>query len=279
MIKDIIVHLDGSADDTNRIVYGEGVAASFGAHLRGLYLNILPEMHLSMAEFAAASAIITAAQDDARTQGDRIEQTLAHRFQTLAVPAEVRRFDLFAYELSETVASHARAVDLIVAARPYGRDKPEHWPRLVEAALFASGRGVLILPQAASTAHRPIETVLVAWNDTRESARALAEAMPFLEKARRVVVAMVDHNGVDDDGEGPAARIVRHLGYHGVTVDLRYSRSGNRTSDALFNDAKDLGADLVVLGAYGHWRLREWILGGVTRDFLTGCSVPMLMAH
>ncbi len=167
MIKDIIVHLDGSADDTDSIAYGEGVAASFGAHLRGLYLNVLPEMHLSMAQFAAASAIITAAQDDARTQGDRIEQTLARRFQTLAVPAEVRRFDLFAHALSETVASLARAADLIVAARPYGRDRPEHWPRLVEAALFASGRGVLILPQASSTAHRPIETVLVAWNDTR----------------------------------------------------------------------------------------------------------------
>lgn len=184
MIKDIIVHLDGSADDAVRILHAERIAASFGAHIRGLYANILPEVPLAMAEDATVAPAVAASQDEARTNGDLIEQALTRRFEKLAAPAELRRFDLFADALWKTVASRARTADLFVELKPYRSDQPDCWPEVIEAALFASGRSVYVVPESAAPAGHEIKTVLLAWNDTREAARALAGAMPFLERAQ-----------------------------------------------------------------------------------------------
>lgn len=285
MIKDIIVHLDGSADDAARLFHAERVAAIFGAHIRGLYANILPEITLALAEYGAVAPVIAASQDEARANGDEIERMLRRRFDLIAAPAELRRFDLFANALWKTVASQARTADLLVALKPYRTDAPDCWPEVIEAALFASGRGVYVVPDEATpvahrTADNEIKTVLVAWSDTREAARALSQAMPFLEKAREVVVAIVDRDGpAEAKSAEPGADIARHLDRHGVKVELRHVPDWDDTADALLNEVKRLDVDLVVLGAYGHSRFREWITGGVTRRFLADCPAPMLMAH
>lgn len=285
MIKDIIVHLDGSADDAVRLAHAERIAAIFGAHIRGLYANILPEITLAMAEYAAVTPVIAASQDEARANGDQIERTLRRRFETIAAPAELRRFDLFADGLWRTVASQARTADLMVTMKPYRADAPDCWPQVIEAALFASGRGVYVVPDEAipvaqGTVEHMTKTVLVAWNDTREAARALSEAMPFLEKAQDVVVAIVDRDGpAEARNAEPGADIARHLDRHGVKVELRHVANWDNTADALLNEIRRLDVGLVVLGAYGHSRFREWITGGVTRRFLTDCPSPMLMAH
>jgi len=148
------------------------------------------------------------------------------------------------------VASQARTADLFVELKPYRSDQPDCWPEVIEAALFASGRSVYVVPESAAPAGREIKTVLLAWNDTREAARALAGAMPFLERAQEVVVAMVDRDGpADAKGAEPGADIARHLDRHGVEVELRHVPYWDRTSDGLLNEVRQLNADLVVVGA------------------------------
>ncbi|CUA91051.1 Universal stress protein family [Chelatococcus sambhunathii] len=278
MIRDILVHLDGSAADETRIIHAEAIAGHFDAHVTGLFTNIVPTPFIPAADGLAAASILEESRRQAEAAGESQAARLAQRLDTLAMPSELRRFDLFADAVWSAVARQARACDLFVALRPYGADGSSHWPEVVEAALFGSGRGVYLAPPDAPA--RAFETVLVAWSDTREAAHAVAEAMPLLRLAKQVVVATVDADGPpEEDREEPGADLARHLDRHGVRVELRHVPEWREVSRALLNETEKSGADLAVLGAYGHSRLREWVLGGATRDFLTQCPVPMLMAH
>ncbi len=283
MIKDIVVHLDGSSDDTLRIAHADRLAVLFGAHLRGVYTHLLPEISMAMANFGEASAALSISQDEALSGGDQIEEALIQRFERLATPQAqtgVRRLDIVPDDLRVSFANEARTTDLVVGLRPYRPDRIERWPAVIEAALLGAGRGVYIAPDEMVRANSSFDTIFIGWGNTRESARAVTEAMPFLEKARQVIVGMVGRKGPPEaEHEAPGADIVRYLDRHGVKVELRHIQDWDSVADALLNETLRIGPDLVVLGAYGHSRLREWIFGGVTRDFLTRCTVPMLMAH
>ncbi|WP_020175789.1 universal stress protein [Methyloferula stellata] len=281
MIKDIVVHLDGSSDDTIRIAHADRLAALFGAHLRGVYTHLLPEISMAMADFGEASAALSISQDEALSGGDQIEEALIRRFERLATPqAEVRRLDIVPDDLRAGFASEARTTDLVVGLRPYRPDGIERWPAVIEAALLGAGRGVFIVPDEVVRVNSSFDTIFIGWSNTRESARAVTEAMPFLEKARQVIVGMVDRKGPPEaEHEAPGADIARYLDRHSVKVELRHIQDWDSVADALLNETVRIGPDLVVLGAYGHSRLHEWIFGGVTRDFLTRCAVPILMAH
>jgi nucleotide-binding universal stress UspA family protein len=280
MIKDIVVHLDGSSDDTIRIAHADRLAVLFGAHLRGLYTLLLPEISMAMADFGKASAALSMSQGEALCGGDQIEEALSRRFERLATPqAEVRRLDILPDDLRAGFASEARTTDLVVGLRPYRPDGIERWPAVIEATLLGAGRGVYVVPDEARM-NSSFDTIFIGWANTRESARAVTEAMPFLEKARQVIVGMVDRKGPSEaEHEAPGADIARYLDRHGVKVELRHIQDWDSVADALLNETVRIGPDLVVLGAYGHSRLHEWIFGGVTRDFLTRCTVPILMAH
>jgi len=148
MINDIIVHLDGSAVDAERILHAERVAASFGPHIWGLYTNILPEVPLAMAEDETVAPAVAASQEEARTNGDLIEQAVTRRFEKLAAPAELRRFDLFADALWKTVASQARTADLFVELKPYRSDQPDCWPEVIEAPCSRLDGASMSVPKA-----------------------------------------------------------------------------------------------------------------------------------
>ncbi|MDJ1156689.1 universal stress protein [Chelatococcus sp. SYSU_G07232] len=280
MIKDVMVHLDGTGADEVRIGHAERIALAFGAHVTGIYTNLIPNMAVPVDGGVSAAAIMADVEREVRERGDGAHGVLVRRLERLAVPNELRRFDVFPGELASAVATQARSADLFVALRPYSNDAGEHWPTVVEAALFGSGRGVYLAPDAPVPAV-PIKRVLIAWNDGREAARAVAEAMPFLQAATRVVVAMVDEDGApEENGREPGADIARHLDRHGVATELYHvPADGRRASEVLREEAQRLATDLVVMGGYGHSRLREWVLGGTTRDLLTTCSIPILMAH
>jgi nucleotide-binding universal stress UspA family protein len=278
MIRDILVHLDGSSADETSILHAEAIAGPFDARVIGLLTNIVPTPMMPAVDGLAAVSILEENQREAEEAGNAHAMRLEQRLSTLAVPAELRRLDLFADATWSAVARQARACDLFVAQRPYGDDGTSRWPEVVEAARFGSGRGVYVVPPEARV--REIEIALVAWNDTREAARAVAEAMPLLRRAKQVIVATVDTAGPPEaDGKEPGADIARHLDRHGAKVELRHVPEWREVSRALLNEIEKSGADLAVLGAYGHSRLREWVLGGATRDFLTFCPVPMIMAH
>jgi nucleotide-binding universal stress UspA family protein len=124
------------------------------------------------------------------------------------------------------------------------------------------------------------ETIFVAWKNTREAARAVAEAMPFLQRASQVIVGLVEEEGASEQfGIEPGADIGRYLSRHGVAAEIRPINGWVYAGEALLNEAQRTGAQMIVMGGYGHSRFREWVLGGATRHLLTHAGVPVLMAH
>jgi nucleotide-binding universal stress UspA family protein len=151
--------------------------------------------------------------------------------------------------------------------------------RLIESVLFGSGRHLLLVPSEGKLA-APFNRVLVAWNGSREAARAMTESMPYLHEASEVIITVVDD---EEPVEGQAllgGEAVIHLKHHGIEASLHRTRANSGGIGAkLLDEAERLEADLVVAGGYGHSRLREYLLGGVTRDLLRRASMPLILAH
>lgn len=277
MIKDIVVHLDGSPEDEIRLEHGQALATAGRAHLIGLFTNQLPDLTVAMPMDGGAAAIqvLTELQDQALKDGDATARRLTERLAGLQVPSELRRFDKTFGALSGKVVDQARCADLFIATRPYGVAETAAWPDLVEAVLFGSGRALLLVPPGRRR-QGPIQSVLVAWNGSREAARALREGLDFIEQAARVVVLVVDPPA---DAE-PYAEVKAHLAHHNVVAEVVTADSRDRSvADVILEEARRISADLVLMGAYGHTRLREQVFGGATRDMLTASESPVLVAH
>ena len=183
------------------------------------------------------------------------------------------RFDIDEGDIEDVVAERGRCCDLIALLRPTDAEDRLYAPAL-EAALFASGRPVLLCPPKAidSIGGR----VLVAWNDGAESARSLAAALPFLAEAESVDVIAIRDAGCEADPSKLRPYLVRH----GVNATCRQLEPDYRQlGEQILDEAKTCEADLLVMGAYGHSRLRELVLGGVTRQILAAAEIPVLMMH
>ena len=277
MIKDIMVHLDGSPEDEIRLEHGQALASAGRAQLIGLFTNQVPDLTVAMPMDGGAAAIqiLTELQDQAMRDGDARAKWLKQRWAGLQVPNELRRLDESFGVLAGKAVKQARCADLFIATRPYGEAKSAVWPDLVEAVLFGSGRAMLIVPPGQ---HRqgPFETVLVAWNGSRESARALREGLEFIEQASRTVVLVVDP---PTDGM-PCADLKAHLAHHNVVAEVVTAESEDRPiAEIILEEARRISADIIIMGAYGHTRLREQVFGGATRDMLTTAESPILVAH
>ena len=282
MIKDILVHLDGNADDELRLQHAEAIANGSQGHLTGLFTNPLADLAAFMPLDAGAAAfqVMVDFDEEARRQGNIIQQRLAERFSRLSIPNEIRRVDGTPSQLADRAASEARWSDLFVASRPYHGNGSAKWDELFEAVLFESGRAIYVVPPGRKPAES-IRRILVAWRDTRETARAVAEALPFIEKATRTAVLLVDaETGTTDEKRAPEMDIARHLDRHGTKIEVHMPESGDRAvSEVILDQARRISADLVVMGGYGHSRAREWVLGGATLEVLENSEFPVLMAH
>lgn len=277
MIKDLLVHLDGGKEDEVRLAYAEQIASRHGAHLTGLYCNIVPEMLVAGDASMTAAQVIVDMQNAAIEAGHPIEKALRERFGKLGVSNDLRRADLYAGQAGQAIAAEARTTDLFISTRLYGQKTVS--PEVLEGVLFNSGRGCLFVPPGIKP-KGPIDTVLVAWRNSREAARAISEATPMLQKAKKVIVAIVAEDGPSEkEGEMPGADIARHLDRHGINVELRQISGWSNPAEALLNEVEKSGAQMIVMGGYGHSRFREWVLGGVTRDILKTAKVPVLLAH
>jgi nucleotide-binding universal stress UspA family protein len=179
----------------------------------------------------------------------------------------------------ELVAEEARAADLIVC----GQDRPDRWGLHNHAnpgdVLMLAGRPVLIAP--AKLAKIDASSVLVAWKDTRESRRAVLDAMPFLTRAKQVLIAEVCERADEEDARSRTADVAEYLGRHGVKCSTAVRECGHgQPSAALLQMAAMQDAGLIVAGGYGHARFREWVFGGVTRDLLAGATrAAVLLSH
>ena len=275
MIKDIVVHLTGSDEDQTRIDHAAAIARRFDAHLTGLQTHVLPKL-IAITDPSGSAFLqdmIAESIDRAQVTSERLRASLA----ALGLRHELRRLDLYPSETGAALAAEARSCDLFVGTRPYS--DPSHEEYIEEAVIFGSGRGSLFIPPKLK-ASESFESVLVAWKPSREAARAVAEATPFLLQARHVVVAIVEEKGASEQWRNePGADIGRHLSRHGISAEIRLIDGWSDPTDALLNEAKATGSDLLAMGAYGHPRFLEWVAGGVTRRILAECPIPVLVAH
>src|SRR5579862_1878202 len=271
MIKDVMVWVDGSLADEIRLDVAGSIARQFDSQVIALVLNPMPL--LGSIEGAAAAVAQAELLEKAREAGDLTEAKL---LKLLERPVEIRRFDALANDIADIAAREARTADTFVALRPNGAMDPE---RLVESVLFESGRHLFLFPET----ERPkiaFDRILVAWNGSRESARAVAEGMPFLRQAKEVTVAVITDKGVTEQNALVGTDAVNHLKHHGV--DALLHRGNNRkhgVGAALLAEARRRKVDLIVMGGYGHIRLRERLLGGVTYNLMHEAPVPIVIAH
>lgn len=276
MIKDIAIHLTGSGEDAIRLAHAAGLGRTLNASLTGLYLHQMPDV-LAITD-PSGSAFLQRLVEQSVAQGDAASAALDGVFRQLGLSYELRRRDVYPKQVGSVLASEARQSDLFVATRPYGDPNKTEW--VEEAVLFRSGRPCLFVPPSFE-GRSVYDNVLVAWKDTREAARAVADAMPLLKQAKSVVVAIVDEalGAAEERRLAPDEDIGRYLSRHGIRAEVHIIDGWTNTGAAILNEAVRTAADLIVMGAYGHSRPREWLLGGATRDVLNLAAVPVLVAH
>lgn len=176
----------------------------------------------------------------------------------------------------ETLSLRSRYADVTIIAQATPEMRGTADEDLVDDFVMTSGRPVLVIPYIGG----PVSfsgTVLVGWNASRESARAVADAMPLLQRANNVEILVVEPQGM---GDVPGADIAAHLARHGIDAKANATQGLDiDVGDVLLNRAADIGADLIVMGGYGHSRMRELVLGGATRHILDHMTVPVLLSH
>ncbi|SFT36694.1 universal stress protein [Sedimentitalea nanhaiensis] len=182
-------------------------------------------------------------------------------------------------DLGRHVAHRARFSDLVVLPRPYGENHGAEVEPIVEAALFEGHAPVLVVPDDQKPVTQP-KLILAAWNESVEALSAIRRALPFLQAADLVRIVVIDPPTHGPERSDPGGLLSQMLSRHGVTCEIDVlSKTMTRVSDVLNRHATDTSADMLVMGAYGHSRFREAILGGATRNMLEKATVPVFMAR
>ncbi|HTH33347.1 MAG TPA: universal stress protein [Xanthobacteraceae bacterium] len=276
MVKDIVVNLSVREDGGNVGDYAVSVADALGAHIAGIAFLYDPIVPISGTGYIPAEIIDTQVadnQDAAKAAIDRFNAATART----GVSAETVTLSASAAGAGDQFARIARRFDLAIVpqAEPKGGSVEE---LIAETTLFESGRPMIVVPYIQKSPLK-LDLVMVCWDGGRQAARAINDAMPLLAKAGRVeVVIVANEPGKQDEIEG--ADIGKHLARHGLKVEVKRISAGKiDIGAALLSHAADNATDFVVMGGYGHSRLRQFILGGVTRSILQSMTAPVLMAH
>lgn len=277
--RSLLVQLGADEGCPERIRVAIELARDQDAHLVGLAATGRLDLPVAVDAGTMAEGFLEAAWAAMRAEATQVAQSFT------AACAEARLHSVEAVVVEEDAASalvrHAHCSDLVVLGQV---DRTARGRRLasqvVESVLVDSARPVLVVPYAGrqqAVSRRP----MVAWDDSREAARALADALPLLRRAECVQV-LAWREGVDEEPVPLAARLhslQQWLAWHGVRAETAVEVTTIDIADAMLSRAADLDADLLVMGAFGHRRLTERLLGGATRGLLDSMTIPVLMSH
>ena len=275
MIKDIVVNLSGEQSQDFAADYAISVAAAFDAQITGIafvFDAVIPD--------GVMGSIPIEMIEMQREENSKAAKTATERFAASAkaagLSAETRIIDGNLGGAATLFGAIARRFDLAVVGQGR-REGGASEALMIEAALFESGRPVVMVPYIQKDGLK-LDHVLACWDGSRTAARAIADAMPFLERAKRVELLMVGEERKQDEIAG--ANMIAHLARHGISAMAeRTTRGDISIENVILSYAADSGADFMVMGGYGHSRLREFVLGGVTRGILGSMTLPVLMSH
>lgn len=279
-LKDLLVYVDSSEEGKKRVEFACELASLHEAHLTGVAFVLtgaIPQfVGPGIPPLIASAEFLESGRVAAKEALDQFTK-IAERY---GISYETRKIEGLPPNLPDMFAVHARHVDLAVLGQPAESAVASGEEILIERVLFQSGRGALIVPHSGARTADP-KIIVAAWDGSQEAARAFHEAMPFLLRANQVEVMAVEPDMHEEDyGEEPAADIALHLARHGIKAEVVRAYGQNASiGELLITRSNELGADMLVMGAFHHSRLREFVLGGVTRTVLEKMTVPVLMAH
>ncbi|MGB6287797.1 MAG: universal stress protein [Xanthobacteraceae bacterium] len=276
MVKDIIVNLSVTKEGSVVGKYAVSVAAALEAHLTGVAFIYDPVVPISGAGYIPAE-VIEIQREDNETAADAAIKSFTAATDQAGISAEPLITNASLAGAGDHFARMARRFDLAIV----GQAEPEisSMEQIIgETTLFESGRPMIMVPYIQKAPFKT-DNVMICWDGSRTAARAVADAIPIIRKSGRVeIVIVASDRGKRDEIEG--ADIGQHLARHGLKVDVHRISGGNiDVGDALLSHAADSGADFMVMGGYGHSRLREFVLGGVTRSIFESMTLPVLLSH
>lgn len=275
-IKDVLTILD-LAGDQLAAKYALEFGRIHDAHVTGLAVSFEPVVPA----FAAAPMPVDymqAAHEQAIAAANEAKKDFDELARLAATKSESRIAEILTGGPLENVLVHCRPTDLVVIGQS-NPDRPEPMRELlIETVLFESGVPVMLVPYIGSTAFQP-KNILVGWDGSSTATRAIHAALPVLEKAEQITVLVIEKRASKDEGQ-PGADVANYLARHNmnVTVEVVVNPQAS-VADTVLNQVSDKGNDLVVMGGYGHSRMREFLFGGATREILEAMTVPVLMAH
>ncbi|MGB7316917.1 MAG: universal stress protein [Planktotalea sp.] len=277
--KSLITHLVDLENSTGFLTSVSELADAFDAHLDVLCHGVdrmTPGFHYGGVDPMMLQRTIEAAGDEAKAIAKSARTTLQASNARWNVEEAVNPIG----NINRSVAIRTRFSDLAVLRTPYGENTSQlEAEGILEGALFGGQAPVLLLPDSAKPKATP-ERIIIAWNESAEAMNAVRAAMPFLKAAASVRVCVIDPPRHGQDRSDPGGPLSVFLARHGVKAEIDVmAKSLPRVSDVLLRHASDKNADMIVMGAYGHSRFREAILGGATRDMLEEANVPILMKH
>jgi nucleotide-binding universal stress UspA family protein len=258
MIKLVMARLDGSAADDVRLSAAAELADMFKAEIVGLFLNIVPEEKPGF--------------------GDETVKALKSRASRMKTPLEIRRIDVSAEELSAVAVREARAADTFISLA-WGDEGAAKEPEpLLRRVLLESGRHLFVVAEQAPI-KRHFDHVLVAWDGSRDAARAMAEALPYLHRSSEVPVLVVDAEGGQRD-HAAGAEAISYLRHHSVAAELVHpARRDGDLAAILREEAARRGADLIVMGSVGRAPSAESFPESVASEMIRHPPVPLVVAH
>jgi nucleotide-binding universal stress UspA family protein len=277
--KTIQVYADDGRHSEQRIQIAETLAANQGAHIQGMH--VIPP--LSYPSYMAAEIpidLIEQRHAQLRAVAASLGTDFAASAERAGLNQEWRCFDAFRGDLTETVAELGRYADINIVSQSDPDGEGQERLDLVEPLLFGSGRPVLVVPYAGKFDGK-FENVMIAWNATRESARAVFDAMPILQAARKVTVMTVNPSDTAEAGDPyPGADLANILARHDVQAEVHHTQGDDiSVGDMLLSTMAETATDLLVMGAYGHSRMREYVFGGATRHIIQHMTAPVMMSH
>lgn len=271
-LRTILTHVDGAEGSDQRLGTAIDLARSEDAHLTVLSLGYEP----SVQAYAYGDGLGVAMADITVQVREETEQRVIEVRERLAregLTGDAMGLVAIYREMQDQIASVARFADLVLASAPYAEGAPDTAVDVFEGTLYRCDTPVLVCPPGDLSLDPA--RILVGWDGSRQALRAVRAALPFLKRARAVEISIFDPSD-----EAPGDALASMLARHGVTVEVAaMPHPPGSTAVALARRAEEIDAQLMVIGAFGHSRLRESVIGGVTRDLLVAPQLPVLLAH